>query len=103
VAITIAQNIVSHNLQERLREIPGINAVELIAAGATEIGKKVDVGLLPRVLEVYNFALTRAFLLPIVAGGGAFLVSFGMEWKKIKGEGKEGTGGTVTSSVENSQ
>jgi MFS transporter, DHA2 family, glioxin efflux transporter len=43
VAITIAQNIVSLNLQEQLREIPGVNAVELIAAGGTEIREKVNV------------------------------------------------------------
>ncbi len=88
VAITIAQNIVSHNLQEQLSKIPGVDAAKVIAAGATEIRKNVDVLLLPRVLEAYNFALMRAFILPIAAGGGAFIVSFGMEWKNIKEESK---------------
>jgi hypothetical protein len=88
-AITVGQNMVSHSLMSKLGEIPGVSASQLIAAGATEIRKNVDPGILGRVLEVYNFALTRTFLLSIGAGGVAFLVTFGMEWRKIeKGKGE---------------
>jgi hypothetical protein len=84
VAITVAQNLVSHTLLNRLSKIPGVRAPALIAAGATEIRNNVDPGLLGRVLDVYNFSLTRTFLLPIGAGVAAFLVTLGMEWRKIE-------------------
>ena len=37
-------------------------------------------------LEAYNKAITTAFVLPIAVGGLAFLGSFFIEWRNVKGK-----------------
>lgn len=84
LGVSIAQNIFVNTLLQELQHITGIDAATVISAGATEIPYAVPPNLLGAVLDAYNYALTTAFILAIAAGGTAFLLSFGMEWKKFK-------------------
>lgn len=88
IGIAIAQNLFVRTLNSKLSAIPGVNVEVLVKGSATEIRKNVPPALLARVLEAYNFSLMRAMMLAIVAGGLAFLVSFGMEWRKVEKEKK---------------
>jgi len=42
--------------------------------------------MLPVVLDAYNSAVRDVFIMSIATGGMSFLVSFGFEWKNIKGK-----------------
>ena len=83
LAVSIAQNILTNSLGQRLRLIPGVDSASLIAVGATDISSRVPVSLVSTVREAYSFALSRTYILPIAAGGAAFLCSLFMEWRSI--------------------
>ena len=68
------------------QKIPGIDPSDIISAGATGIRNIVSSQMLPLVLDAYNSAIRDVFIMAIVTGGLAFLVSFGFEWKSIKGK-----------------
>lgn len=88
LSISIAQNIFSNTLLEQLEEkVPQLNPLQIIAAGATHVRDVVTSSqLLQPVLEAYDTAVTRAFILPIAVSCIAFLVSLLFEWKSIKGK-----------------
>ena len=84
LAVSIGQNVLSNELLQGLEAIPQIPDPHVVmAAGATNIAKVVPVRLVQVVVEVYSYALSKTFILPIGAAGLAFLCSFGMERKKI--------------------
>ena len=89
-AISIAQNIFSNSL---IQEIPkyttGVSPAKIIAAGATHIRDVTPADQLAGVLQAYNIAVTRAYILPIACAGVSFLVSFLFEWKSVKGKKPE--------------
>lgn len=86
IAISIAQNIFINSLT---REIPvyapDMDPRVIIAAGATWVRTVTPEYLLQGVLVAYTKAITSAFILAIATAGIAFCVSFGMEWKSVKG------------------
>jgi hypothetical protein len=87
VSVSAAQNIFSNQLVDQLQEkVPQIPAQLVVAAGATRVDQVVPAKLLPGALEAYNSAVTTAFILPIACAGVAFLVSWGFEWKSVKGK-----------------
>lgn len=87
VAISIAQNIFSNTL---IQEIPklttGVNAKKIIAAGATHIREVTPPSQLAGVLQAYDLAVTRAFILSISCAAVAFGCSLLFEWKSVKGK-----------------
>jgi len=87
ISISIAQNIFSNAL---IKEIPkytsGIDPATIIAAGASHIRQVTPVDQLPGVLKAYNEALTQSYVLAIACAGLAFLSSFLLEWKSVKGK-----------------
>ncbi|PQE09161.1 hypothetical protein CJF32_00010351 [Rutstroemia sp. NJR-2017a WRK4] len=88
ISISIAQNIFASRLVEKVDDIPDVDAATIIHAGATGITSVVSGNAIALVREAYNYALTRAFILPIATGAGAFLVSFAMHWRSVKGREK---------------
>ncbi|KAF2656643.1 MFS general substrate transporter [Lophiostoma macrostomum CBS 122681] len=87
IAISIAQNIFVNSLAREIpKYAPGLDPRIVIEAGATYVRNVVPKDLLPQVLEAYTKAITSAFALAIATAGLAFLVSFGMEWKSVKGK-----------------
>ncbi len=95
LAVSIAQNILSNSLNRRFRSVPGIHSTELIAAGAADISSKVPAGLVSTVREAYSFALSCTYILPIAAGGTAFLCSLFMEWRTLEKPKKKVTSDEV--------
>lgn len=87
LAVSIGQNVLSNVLLRKLEQLPLLNASSVIAAGATNLLASVA-GIPPALLEpvrvAYSFALSRTYVLPIAAGGVAFLCSFGMENRTVK-------------------
>lgn len=87
LAVSIGQNVLSNVLLRQLERLPQINASRVIAAGATDLSASIaDIppALLEPVRTAYSFALSRTYVLPIIAGGVAFLCSFGMENRTVK-------------------
>ena len=94
LAISIAQNIFSNTLvQQLLEQVPGLDPTMISGVGATQVAQVTPPELLPQVLQAYDTAITRAFLLPIAVGGIAFLCSLMMEQKSVKGKKIDLAGG----------
>ncbi|MCJ1404090.1 hypothetical protein MMC11_007315 [Xylographa trunciseda] len=84
LGITIGQAIFANSFVKQLQQVPGIDAAAVVRAGPTNLGAAVSLSVLPMVREAFNYALTRAFILAVVAGGLAFLCSLAMEWGNVK-------------------
>lgn len=72
-SISIAQNIFSNTLiQEIPKHTSGVSPATIVAAGATHVRDVTPPGQLQGVLQAYNLAINRAFILPIAVGALAF-------------------------------
>jgi MFS family permease len=91
LSISIAQNIFASTLAKRLEQLPNIDAAAVIAAGAANITSAISENQIGVVREAYDYALMRAFILPIAVGGGAFAASLVMEWRSVKENQSSGT------------
>ena len=96
LGLSIAQSIFSNSLDRQLESIPGVDAKAVIAVGATNLAGKVPAAYLEAIIEAYNFALTRAFILGVAAAAAAFGCSLVVERKRIP---KEGPGATAAGDV----
>ncbi|KAI9827465.1 MAG: hypothetical protein M1832_004815 [Thelocarpon impressellum] len=94
ISISIAQNIFSNTLiQEIPRRAGGVDARAIIAAGATHVRDVARADQLQGVLESYNLAIQKSFILPIAVGGAALICSFFVEWRSVKGKKLVASGG----------
>lgn len=59
----------------------------IISAGATGIRNIVSSDSLPLVLQEYNAAVRKVFIIGTVIGALSFVASLGLEWKSIKEKG----------------
>ena len=84
VAVSAAQNILSHTLLQRLELVSGVDPKTIIATGPTMIRSVVPPGLTDTVVRAYSYSLSEAFLLPVTGAGACFLCSLAMEWKSVK-------------------
>ncbi|KAF4637762.1 hypothetical protein G7Y89_g318 [Cudoniella acicularis] len=102
IAVSAAQNLLNNSLLDRLRAVPQVGDPKaIIAAGPTNLSSVIGVGLVPLVIDAYSYALSRAFLLPIAAGGLAFFCSLGVEWRRIPAKAKQPTSAEVNASPPN--
>ena len=79
----IGQTIFVNMFIKRLNRAPGVNAHAVIEAGPTSAAAIAAQGS-DVVREAFNFALTRAFVVAIAFGVGAFISSLFMEWGNVK-------------------
>ncbi|KAF2267078.1 MFS general substrate transporter [Lojkania enalia] len=87
ISISIAQNIFVNSLAREIpRYVPGLDPRIVIQAGATFVRQVVPAEMLHGVLEAYTRAICSAFILAIATAGIAVLISFGMEWRSVKGK-----------------
>ena len=63
-----------------------MDASTIINAGATGVRTIVGSDMLPLVLEAYNSAVRNVFIMAVVTCSLTFVVSWGFEWKSIKGK-----------------
>lgn len=71
------------------KRAPSVDPEVVIRAGATHIRQVVSPDVLPAVLEAYNEAIVRTFIMGMAVGGIAFLSSFLMEWRSVKDKKKK--------------
>ena len=89
VGISIAQTIFSDVLLSRLQQIPGLDAIAVVNAGAADVSAMkgvVPAALVNRVKLAYNDAITRTFIVPVAATALAFVLAWGMERRRIEKE-----------------
>jgi len=87
IAISIAQNIFINSLAKEIpKYAPAVDPRIVINAGATYVRHVVPIEYLSGVLVAYTTAITTAMILSVATGALACLVSFGMEWKSVKGK-----------------
>jgi hypothetical protein len=91
IGISVAQNIFSNALEKELRSIDGVDVAAVNKAGATGIHDAVPRNLLKPVIQAYNYALTRAYVLPIAVGCAAFFGSLLLGWKRLGDQTKKDT------------
>ncbi|KAL7657408.1 MFS toxin efflux pump [Aspergillus phoenicis ATCC 13157] len=86
VFLIVAQNVFQHELVNRLtgRNIPGVDASSVAAAGATEVRDLVPPKYLGEALEAYNGAVVRTFYISVALAAVAVLATFVPEWKSVK-------------------
>ena len=94
IFVSVGQNVFINSLVDELAKAPGLNLMLIINMGATDVQKDVPAEYLPSVLQGYNHALTRTFVIATGMGAAAILGSVFMEWKSIKKSGcdKDGRG-----------
>ena len=64
--------------------LPGVNIDAVVAAGATGFRGLVPEERIPALLDVYNAALRKVFVVGIVSSGLGFVAALCLEWKSIK-------------------
>jgi hypothetical protein len=84
IFVSVGQNVFINSLVSGLENIPGLNASDIVNTGATNIQKLVPTEYLPLVLDRYNHALTRTFVIGTGMTAASILGSLAMEWKSIK-------------------
>jgi hypothetical protein len=89
VALTVAQNIFQQELQQRVGAIAGVDLNTVVESNPSEIRQHVPPQFLARVLEAFNMSISRAFILAIAGACFGFLVSFGLERRKLRDDSKK--------------
>lgn len=88
-AITIAQAVFSSDLASGLSiKLPGVNFGEVQTAGATQLASLVSSEKFDTLLEVYNHAITRTFLVAAAMAAGSIIGIAGIGHKRIQIEGE---------------
>jgi hypothetical protein len=84
VFVSVGQNVFINDLVKGLANVPGLSAMAIVNTGATDIQKSVSPQYLPEVLDKYNHALTRTFVISTAMIAVSIIGSIAMEWKNIK-------------------
>lgn len=83
--VSAGQNVLTSRLTSGLARIPGVDAQDVIATGATKLRTLItDPEDFNAALKVYNSGLTRAFRVSLVMACLSCLGAIGMEWKSLK-------------------
>ncbi len=87
IFVSICQGILSSTLRSQLREhIPGLDVAAISSSGATNLAKLVAPDQLPILLQAYNKGIDNVFYVALGVSAFAFLASWFVEWKSVKGE-----------------
>ena len=87
VSISISENVLLNALRTNIPiDAPGVDASEIIKAGATHIREAVTAAQLPGVLLAYMSSLAQSFVISIAVGGIATICACFVEWKNVKGK-----------------
>ena len=92
--VSVGQNVFINDLVAGLATVPGLSPMSIVNTGATDLQKTVPAQYLPVVLDKYNYALTRTFVIATGMIAASIIGSFAMEWKNIKKGKKPATGPT---------
>jgi len=86
IFLSVSQNLFSSKLVERLTGVAGLDAEAIVNTGATNLRKIVPASELGVVVDAYNYALTRVFIMAAALSACMILGALAVEWKSIKGQ-----------------
>ena len=89
---SIAQALFNSYLTSHLRGIAGVDVSSIADVGATELASNVPTESLGAVLQVYNGALVRVFILVTAISAFAMIPALLVEFKKLKPTPTSGQG-----------
>ncbi|KAJ0413761.1 major facilitator superfamily domain-containing protein [Aspergillus carlsbadensis] len=84
IFLAIDQNLLSTKLVGRLSQVAGLDAQRIVNTGATDLRNVVPSDELDTVVNAYNYALTRIFVLTAGIGAAAIIGALTIEWRSIK-------------------
>lgn len=87
IFVAVAQAVFGNRLISNLQtQVPGLPAAssEMLRSGATDILSKVPPSLQRPILEAFNDAITRVYIVSIVASSLTLFGSLAMEWRSVK-------------------
>ena len=93
VFVSIGQSVFSSELLKRLSGIEGFETDVLRNTGATTLAGSVPAELRDQVLNGYNEALSRVFMVGLIVACVAVLFALCMEWRSVKEKQKNGEKG----------
>jgi hypothetical protein len=82
--VSVGQNVLSNKLVEGFAGIGIFNGAELLSYGATNLRNAVPAQYLHQVLEIYNGALSKVFVVALAMACLSFIPSLTMEWKSVR-------------------
>jgi hypothetical protein len=84
--VSVGLNVFTNKLASNIiaAQVPGLNPVTIISAGATKIRKIVAPEYIQVILEAYNNALVEAYKIGLITSCLSILGAFGMEWVNVK-------------------
>ena len=87
VFVSVGSSILRNKLESGLEaaKLPGVNVVQILDAGATEVRSIVPADQLQKVLVIYNNALDKVFIIAVPLAAMAMVCAFGLEWRSLKG------------------
>jgi hypothetical protein len=90
IFVPVCQTLLENKLVSGLTgQIPGLDPSSIASQGATLIRDLVPPDRLPAVLEIYNDSLRPIWYVGVAMSALAFVGSFGLEWKSVKGPKKD--------------
>ncbi|KAL9081337.1 MAG: hypothetical protein Q9159_007345 [Coniocarpon cinnabarinum] len=93
VFLSVAQNIFSNQLVDRISGLADINAEAIINTGATALRSAVPPNMAGTIVDAYSFAVTRVFFLTAALSAATIVSVVCIEWKSIKA--KDATNGAA--------
>jgi hypothetical protein len=93
ILICIGQTLFNNDLLKGLGATPGIDPLIILRKGATDLRKVVPAPQLAAVLQAYNHALSRAFIVALAAACFSLVIGAGMPWINVKGLKESGKTG----------
>lgn len=86
IFVSVGSSLLRNRLESGLEaaHIPGVDVTSVLAAGATQIKDTVPEVSWPQVMQIYNDALDKVFVVAVPLAGLGMICAMGMEWKSIK-------------------
>lgn len=84
VFVSVANNILRNQLAENLQAVGVPNVSAILGAGATNVRDLVPQQYVARLVEAYNDALSKVFIMTIPFCGIALIFALGLPWVNIK-------------------
>ncbi|TVY76132.1 Rubrofusarin-specific efflux pump aurT [Lachnellula suecica] len=85
VLTCVGQSLFNNDLLKGVSAIPGVDAARILGTGATDLSKSLPLENVAAVLQAYNHALTRTFVVALAAACLSIVGAVGMPWVNVKG------------------
>ena len=86
VFVSIAQTVFTNSLVSGLNKVSGLDPINVVNTGATQIRNLVSANDLGVVLLAYNGALTDAYKVALATACFSAVGAFTVEWRSVKGK-----------------